>query len=268
MSTKIYNAFKVNDTQKFMELLVQYREEIIEEYESKKANVLKVYALWLFNEKNLYKEKTVITEQDWLKNITKFRQVFNENRTKFLLPYSHPFDCKIKYFPTTSLGYFTSDLATPHFLKLLELGKGIIEEYEYYNNVDAPEGITEEEWKEREQKWDEVINSSEYLIGVGYKKGLDIVLFEESVTYLIAIEGREEQIALALEEYLTKYTEKLIVDVVTEAEAQELQGYLENKQLFYYMDLIKELKKKYKTELDKCYNEKLNEYKQYIQLRD
>lgn len=270
MSTKIHNAFKVTDKEKFMELLVDYRKKIIEEYEEKKSNILRVYAIWLFDELDLFKTKCEITKYDWTKNIGKFKEVFNKNRTEYVIDYSHPFDCKLVYYVNEGLGYFVGGGVTPHYNKILELGKGIIEEYEYYNNVDGPEEISEQAWKKREEDWDSVTAGSDYVLGAGYKKGIEITLFEEDVTYILGIEGRKEQIRKAMMEYLELYggSENIVRELATVEEKTELDNYRDARKMYDYMEIYKELKKKYKENYTKAMDKLVKEYLGYVKISD
>jgi hypothetical protein len=56
-------------------------------------------------------------------------------------------------------GYFYAILYNGESVKVDETNfPDWVEEYSYFNNSDTPEGITEEEWESRGEKWDEMID--------------------------------------------------------------------------------------------------------------
>lgn len=144
MSTKIYNGVvcKSNSMEEILQKFIKIREEAVKKHNEQ----LTVDELVFFIEQNGLKDKHVYDIYNRLEeNISnRCRNIFdiNFNFSIVLFPY------KKKIY-----GIYFTDNAKEDY----ELISDLFDDYHYQDQCDKPEHISEEEWEERYNVWDELL---------------------------------------------------------------------------------------------------------------
>lgn len=166
MSTKIYDAFRiVCSPEELHDLLSEYQEFVneaaVELTHECYTNLLAVH------ECNMVKEKIGMNSSSPLKNYQKkdfslltalYYKVMDAEekikKTGLNMP-QFDFGCEVVVYPFQGqflLKFFTSQKA---YLDILKTNSRF-REYEYWNNTDKPNYVSEAEWLQRSEVWDEV----------------------------------------------------------------------------------------------------------------
>lgn len=162
MSTKIYGGFRflINDFYAIHKELMIFREEIATLAEKKKIQVVANLAVNRLDRMELgLDDKT--DKAPFFYAVSEFEtRVSNLRKTRQRDP-EVDFSCNmtIHFVDDKLLGilyYEQSD-----FNKLWLSKEHLVEEYEYWNNVDHPEHLSDEEWEQREEDWDKALEGFE-----------------------------------------------------------------------------------------------------------
>lgn len=192
MSIKIYNGLKISDTNLFLIELQALKSKLIKEYSNE--NLRLAFLEWCFYKKNT---KTTFDTEVEISDYAKFNKDFISNKKSYELGYSNDYDLSISYFPNQSL-------AIPYcenknlISKLLEFES--VTEYQYWNNTDKPESISEKSWNTREIKWSKALKSRH---NNRYDEAIELEIFTESLDPSI-IFNSNDIINQALENYISK----------------------------------------------------------------
>ena len=146
MSTKIYDAYRIKDRHlgALMRALQQYKTE---NYQNKLRGVI-----WALDELGV-------------SDIREYRKEIHrrEKMTRF---YTICVELEVSIWQHTDgfvyLKAFGNDVVMQEINNYLQqtLGKRL-QEYDYWNNSDQPDGITDKQWAERERTWDKVLSLGE-----------------------------------------------------------------------------------------------------------
>lgn len=145
MSTKIYQAFRFKkEFEDLTPFLIQVRSEVIEKL---KDFYIKNYRNRLLENKNNFFTYVKILEDATEKNFWQFNIgssvcVFF-NRGKIYLQFYLPGD----------FGHLYSSINS----ELFDSWSEYIEDYHYQNQTDMPDNISESDWDERRDIWDEIL---------------------------------------------------------------------------------------------------------------
>jgi len=162
MSTKIYNGWRFKGTMpELMEAIKPLRSECLNRAVD---NLLRIFENR--EEDNLWGFQTKLMTSDSRKQINQFEEDVGIDATLVVYPIDIHFQL-LQVF----IGHRGND---PIFDKLAE-NDDRFEYYGYWNNTDPEEGISEEDWNQREKDWDEVLPS-----GIPSQDGATIMLTPET----------------------------------------------------------------------------------------
>lgn len=171
MSTKIYQAFKFKGTQKeLIPFLVKVRKEV-------KEDLLKVYlgtnlVCNYFVEK---KEQTYLFAEFLIKQIR--NNEWNFNIDSSVCVFIHNDNIYLQFFLPGDYGRYSQAC-----VDMLDRWSDVLEDFHYQNSTDQPEEITEEEWENRREVWDEILE----IDGRPGKSGLVWTILDEHDALMIA----------------------------------------------------------------------------------
>lgn len=171
MSTEIHKGFKVSNVNQFMIELAVLKKEIIQSYSNEK--IKKDYIIWALD-----KNKAIDTFNTDIKSFDlyqKYRALFDQNKTQFVLNYDNPYDLSINFFPNLNVGYVISE-NNEFYDKVLNLKS--VEKYDYWNNSDEPDNIDESEWEKRRDIWKKAFKSS---TNATYDELISMIVFKEQL---------------------------------------------------------------------------------------
>lgn len=181
MSTKIYNAYRINKEIDILKLLKKAK-NIATEYISNDEQYLRIiHTTTMFKiaeeikknpkSKNYYSYTIDANKRNELDDIILIQILEKNTLSHDKLSFSTKLDCSvfydsdywyIKFFPNENIQYKIIDIIE----KELSL-----EDYHYQNQTDIPENIDPEEYEKRGEKWDELTEESDgnYMDGFVYE---------------------------------------------------------------------------------------------------
>ena len=229
MSTTIYYGLKILDESLFLQELIDYKLKIINSYSEKE--LASVYLRSFFIKNNLFKTKNITTRVSDFND--QFELDFDKNKTQRLIGYNNPYDLSINYFKTEKLAipYFENDELYHGLLNFKS-----VQEYAYYNNVDQPESVTEEEWNNRKKLWESAV--SQYRLYFGYPNAISIEINKEkflpySEEFISAISENFDAVLLG---YLKRQVKDNAIELFSNDNQKDI---LENKFNGSFLKLMK-----------------------------
>lgn len=175
MSTKIFNTFKLKKENLTIHELFLISDIIREVLKEKQREIILDMAYKTtcnFLDKKIYKKENIL-EDEKIKNILEYNlplYVYEKlqrkyNKVKHNLTRTpediYDFSVSVCFFEYNNniylklfCGYYEKDFMNS--LKELD----ILEEYDYWNNTDKPDNISNEEWKERALVWENIFKKS------------------------------------------------------------------------------------------------------------
>lgn len=174
MSTKIYNGikFKSNDMKEILQQLQNVRKEALKICNDLITNVnIEDYLLYKFNKIDLANKSSHEINKIMSNDI-----MINDEAANLFLD----FKCSIFIIPhedgNVYGGQFCSGVES-----YKELLKPYIEEYHYQNQTDKPDNISDDEWNERDEIWENIFKNFWTFpeVGFGYEivKASDLHLY-------------------------------------------------------------------------------------------
>lgn len=249
MSTKIYYGIKITDTDKFMKEIQTIRAEILNEYTPNGQH--RLYLDWFLHESNMF-------EQGYRKPTTKDNQQFElefvRNRSIYRLPYQHPFDLSLSYFPEKQLALIYGQ-NEKFYHRLLQ--SDTVEDYVFWDNTDKPEDISDEDWATRGADWDDAfayVNPNVIDCGHVYQKGIVIDVFKEEINWFFIDNNLEEKLPRAIKKYIKNQLLNRAFDLFATPEEKEKA---DNADLDDYPDVVKKARQLYNQNVG---DHKLEEY--------
>jgi len=178
MSTKIFNAYRINKEVDILKILKNIREKFTEEV-SKNGDYLKIIhttimynlAKKIKNDPNNKFYKSIVDDNKKGKfDILTCMDILYMNQYSYdKINYSTKFECSIfydedywyvKFYPNENIQY--------NFLKKIE--EFGFEDYHYQNQTDIPENISDEEYEKRGEKWNNLLNDDyDFTDGFNYE---------------------------------------------------------------------------------------------------
>lgn len=271
MSTKIYNGYKINKRLSSVQLLSLMRElslkmqEVAQDlYDKEVANLISLYLdkKLAFNEEVATNELLTTYHLDNDKEIVGLNHLLLELKNKdtksnCILDDIFDFKCQVKLLPIEEgvlfllytnknefkemLGcYDENEIETPSPLY------DYITPYMYYNNVDKPEHLTEEEWDCRKEEWDLALGD--------YEQGFLFDLTHTPYTY--SLNNVYKHMESNYERRINRLVEKKLADEFTNGldtsiyDLSTFDGYITVKELLLKYKNTEEYKAKYNTYLE------------------
>jgi len=151
MSIKIYNAYKVKDVDFLflLEKFKKYREEYLD---------------LVFD---FLKTSNAIKEFDWFELVNKIKESCEKNSSIDSFNFN---GCIMVYPHRTGIYFqiFGMDNFPEWSKKLKNRIKRYSKDFYYFNNIDKPKGISNEEWKDRRIIWDSIFKKSDVPVLSGF----------------------------------------------------------------------------------------------------
>lgn len=162
MSTKIYNGFKfkIKDITELHRSMNILRTEFNNIRDGMMLDQMTEDCFSLFDRRTISPDLFDEPVMRKVVNETYARQ--EEVRIKQVRDPSVDFSFEICVYPHNGEFYgqfFTEQRTLTEMLKK----KCYFEDFSYWNNVDEPEGVTKEEWNNRERVWEEILSDSNYI---------------------------------------------------------------------------------------------------------
>lgn len=161
MSIKLHNGFvfKSNDIREIRDTIDEFRKKLEPLVHNKTVQYFAEECSMLFDLNTINNKKNT----NILSTIyQQFSQKQDEIRVKRTRDPSVDFQFNIVVIPSEDKFYGLFYTEQKDFADLWSQNK-LVSEYIYYNNADEPEGISVEEWKERSDVWDSLLDEHNYV---------------------------------------------------------------------------------------------------------
>lgn len=150
MSTKIYNGMKIDKSEimEFLKYFREYNRDVLQK------TMREMTASLLETDKafDLEKYNHIKASPELIKKLICMQEI--------LTLFGDHFGSRFNAWPYNDHWLINASFATPS--GSVESLPAFVKEYFYWNNTDAPQEISEEEWTERGDAWETVLNDSSF----------------------------------------------------------------------------------------------------------
>lgn len=260
MSTKIFNAYKLNvDLFTFNRKMTEYknlRHNLVIGYSVADA-IVKTFLDMPYAENELFNQTVEKNYEILLKDFAEF----SKENMRIWLGEGYDSEVLAKY----ELNYVLYPYKNEAFIQVfgnvdsinhfIDYFNEYLIDYSYWNNVDAPNDVSEEEWQERREVWDEIFSKTCIPKYAGICDTLPFPQESYILTkyyYKRLSKTEKEKIIKYIKTYCHLFTKRKIIEDICEIHRNEFIEYKENYSLTELMNAN-----------DKC----INKYQDLIDMR-